>query len=230
MDSSQNASGDRMGPLVIKEVLQRLAQRRLSPDPENFSRVYREVSSAFALPVERQYTDELAAMRHLIEAFDNLLIGNAWLNGKFRELGRTVNEGFAQDEDRLANARRILNEVAEGKAQALGQAARLVVELREALSEMIAQAQELAQHVSATRSSFERAQELAVDCVDLDDVKAAMRAMALDARRLNRAAEEGKQEITSDFAQFSSSSRYLFGPPVAVKPPVRRTHDQKHAA
>ncbi len=218
MDSSQTAAGDRLGPSVMKEVLHRLAQRRLEPTPENFSRVYREVSSAFAVQVGRQYTNETMALRHALEAFENLLIGNAWVNGKFRELGRVVADDTARDEVRLASVRKVLNEVMEGKEQALHQAARLVVEMREAVNEMIVQAQELAHHVSSSRATFARASQLADDCFDLADVRRAMDAIARDARRLNRAAEDGKKELVTGFSQFATSSRYLLGPPVAGAP------------
>lgn len=220
-------AADRFAPLVIKDVLTRLAARNLPPTPENFAWMYRQVMHARDLPIDIQYTSEVVALRHALSAFENLLIGNAWLANRFKALTAVAQDLGRTEVDRTEHAKTILNEIVEGKQHALLQAARLITDTREAISELLVQAAELADSVSEGRDTFVRAARLAEDCHDLDDIQGALRAIARDAKKLNHKIQTTDQMFGATVDQFNANAPYLFGPPLeaprAMPPKNRQT-------
>lgn len=207
------STDDRLAPQIVREVLQRLAERRLSPNPENFTWMYRQVMKARNLPLEVQYTSELVALKHALKAFEDLLVGNGWLAGRYRALVAITEDVSRSEADRIAHAHTIFDEIQANKTQALFQAARQVVEAREALRELVEQLAELSENVSGGRANFERALSLAEDCHDVDDVRAALKALAHDARKLDRAMTKRKSAVSTSYSCFAGSAPYVFGPP-----------------
>jgi hypothetical protein len=205
--------GDRLAPIIIREVLERMGARGLQPTPENFAWTYRQVVRAKGLPTELQYTSEIVALQHALGAFEDLLIGNAWLAGRFRALAAVAEDATRTEDERTSHARVLLDEVASGKEQALQQAAKLVVETREAVAELLVQVRGLADQVASGRDTFARALRLAEDATDVDDFRRALDAIARDAKRLGRSVKSNGRTMVTSYKQFATTAPYLFGPP-----------------
>jgi hypothetical protein len=215
-ETEEHQTAERFAPLVIKDVLARLADRSLPPTPENFAWMYRQVMHARNLPTELQYTSEIVALRHALGAFENLLIGNAWLSNRFKALTAIAQDVGRTEVDRTEHAKQILNEIVEGRQAVMLQAARLVTDTREAISELISQVAELTDCVADGRETFERAARLTEDCLDMDDVQGALRAIARDTKKLNHTLSTSDKVLDATAEQFTSNAPYLFGPPRAM--------------
>ena len=210
-DDSDNP--ERLAPTIVKEVLDRMAARKLAPTPESFTWMYRQAMRARNIPVGVQYTTEIDALRHALSAFEDLLVGNAWLAGRFKTLTAVADDTGRSTAERTRHVRIILDEIGANKEQALFQMARLVTETREAVHEMLLQVSELADRISTGRVSFGRAHELIQQCHDIDEFKGALRAIANDIRNLHRNAKRASTTVATSYGQFATSAPYLFGPP-----------------
>jgi hypothetical protein len=217
-----NPPRERLGPSILKETIDRMAALGLPPSPEAFARAHADVSRRRELPVERQYTSELAALSHALAAFENLLIGNSWLNARFRELMRVTDDASVPERERLPRVRALLEEVRAGKPDAIAQAAQFVNETREAMTELIVEVRKLAEFVGASTASMNRALLLADDCLDVSDVRRAIDAIARDSRRINDGAKASASAITGTYSRFASAASPILG--------AGRTEPQRRAA
>ena len=211
--ADESTQTERLAPAVVRDVLERLSARNLPATPENFGWMYRQVMHARNIQVGVQYTNELDALRHALAAFEDLLVGNAWLAGRFKTLDAVIDDAGRSTRERAEHARIILNEIGANKTQTMLQMARLITETRESINEMLQQVSELADRVAAGRASFERAEALIEQCADLSDFKVALRAIASDVRLLHRATRRTSQSVATSFGQYATSAPYLFGPP-----------------
>ena len=190
-----------------------MAARKLPATPESFTWMYRQAMHARNIPVDVQYTNEIDALRHALTAFEDLLVGNAWLAARFKTLTAVIGDSGRATEERTQHAKVILEEISANKTQALLQMAKLITETRESVHEMLLQVSELADRISTGRSSFAHAHQLIEQCHDINEFKGALRAIANDVRQLNRNAKRVSKTVTSSFGQYVTSAPYLFGPP-----------------
>lgn len=217
----QAAARERLGPTILKETLDRLAQLGLPPSPENFAKAHADIARKRSLPIERQYTSELAALGHALVAFENLLIGNTWLNARFRDVAKVAGDNTTPETDRIARLRKLLDDIAAGKAEAIGEAAQVIAETREALAELVNQVKGLAEFVGSSKTNFGRALSLAEDCIDVSDVRRAIDAIARDTRRLNEQVSAAGADIGSTYGIFASGASQVLGATKA-EPTARR--------
>jgi hypothetical protein len=189
----------------LREVLSRLAAFKLPPTPENFSRVYRQLQREQNLPVSAEYVNELAILEHAVNAFDQLFIADAWLNGKLAEMRELLSSNAVPEDKKRRQVKLLLEEIAGRKEELLYHIAESSIGLKSSVTEVVKEIGKLSASVGGFSTNLSKYQELVENCHDIADARKVITLIADDTRKLNKSLVEHEAQVQKSYNQIQES-------------------------
>ena len=151
---------------LLKEILIRLAQRRLAPIPENFARLYREVALERGRPVAEAPASEYELLLRMVEGLDGLMAENRELGQWLQTLRMTlVDHGTA--EEKRSRVEALLARLWRDRSRLLFEVGGTTIKLRESVRRAAREMQSLAQQFEQSGQAFTDVIRELDDCTDI---------------------------------------------------------------
>jgi len=189
----------------LREVLSRLAAFKLPPTPENFAWVYRQLQREQNIPVSAEYVNELAILEHAIGAFDQLFVGDAWLNGKLAEIREMLGSTAIAEDKKRKQVKLLLEEIGGRKEELLYHLAESSIGLKTSVTEVVKEIGRLSASVGGFSTNLGKYQELVENCHDIADARKVIALVADDTRKLNKSLVEHEAHVQKSYDQIQES-------------------------
>ena len=189
----------------LREVLARLSLQQLVPTPENFAWTYRELQREQKLPVAEHYENDLDALHHAVNAFDQLFVADAWLNAKLEELREVLTSNSISTPVKRQQVKGQLEAIAERKEDLLFHLAESSLSLKAAIADVVREVGKLSSVVGGFQLNLGRYQDLVDNCHDISDARRVMTMVAAETKRLNESLCEHESSVAKNFSTLRES-------------------------
>lgn len=172
---------------ILRAVLEKLAQCRLTPNPENFSRVYREISVSMGLEEVSPQLSDMDLLARALTALEGLVIPNEELIDLLWRLRNVLTTDSLSEPERKKLATQLLQDIVDRKEQMLLELGTTSLEFKASMGNLIEEVDKLSSSITGFESSMSKYKASLSECYTMEEARSIVAQVLQEVSSLNKA-------------------------------------------
>lgn len=172
---------------ILRAVLEKLAQCRLTPNPENFSRVYREISVSMGLEDVSAQLSDMDLLTRALSALEGLVLPNEELIDRLWRLRNVLTSETLSEPERKRLATQLLQDIVDRKEQVLLELGTTSLEFKASMGDLIEEVDKLSSSITGFESSMSKYKTSLAECYTLEEARTIVAQVLVEVSSLNKA-------------------------------------------